>query len=259
MRSTTPLWFLRERLIPEFKDRLSQNPQTRLRRMRREGFVFYYLRDFPPADESIRDQEWYAYLNEINGRIALDIGAHAGDYSLRFSKRFEKVIAFEPDPTNRYVLLQNIKRNNVRNISVDSRAVSRTSGTAVLRRSTKVRSGSTLEPSHYDWVSFDGYCQVETVSLDNWQRENPESHVDFVKIDAENHEGSVLEGAARLVLSQKPLVGLEVHQPTDRFEVTGKCLCNACQVLASYGYTLDTRKPTHDADAHWSFGRPRLK
>ncbi len=211
------------------------------------------MRSFPPIDPKIPGQEWYYALDKLKGNIALDIGAHGGDYSLRLSRRFVSVYAFEPDPTNRYVLETNIRVNRVRSVNIDPRAVSDLSARAMLRRSSKVRSGSTLSQKHYDWVTFDSASEVETVSLDDWYRENRRPRVGFVKIDAEGHETAILKGAGELFSLARPLVGLEVHGPAKSL---GKCECEACSLLRSYGYVLDTRKPALNATAHWSLGTP---
>jgi FkbM family methyltransferase len=211
------------------------------------------MRAFPPVSVSTPGQEWFYVLDKISGEVALDIGAHAGDYSLRLSKRFVRVIAFEPDPTNKYCLETNLRVNKVENVTVDPRAVSGTVGKAVLRRSSKVPSGSTLSSRHYDWVEFDSSIEVDTVSLDVWSAANEHLPVSFVKIDAENHEFAVLKGADTLLTKQKPLVGLEVHGPT---EGLNECICRSCSLLRSYDYVLETRKPSPGADAHWSLGRP---
>jgi FkbM family methyltransferase len=210
------------------------------------------MRNFRPADTNIPGQEWYYVLDKLRGSVAVDIGAHVGDYSLRLSKRFEKVHAFEPDPTNRYVLETNLRLNKVQNVEVDPRAVSDRSGKAMLRRSSKVRTGSTLASKHYGWVEFDSSVEVETISLDDWYEENNRPLVGFVKIDTEGHEAVVLHGGSKLFRVKKPIVGLEVHGPT---EGTEECRCKACSILRSYGYDLETRKPYPNADAHWTLGK----
>ena len=61
------------------------------------------------------------------GMVFLDIGAHVGLYSLPAAGRVGetgRVIAFEPHPSNRGLLEENIDRNEVENVTVVPAAVS---------------------------------------------------------------------------------------------------------------------------------------
>lgn len=69
------------------------------------------------------------------GDIVIDCGANIGYYSLLFSKlvgESGKVFAFEPEPTNFFLLQKNLKENNITNVKALNLAVSDKEGESVL-------------------------------------------------------------------------------------------------------------------------------
>ena len=108
----------------------------------------------------------------------LDVGAHWG-YSLApFLASGWTVYAFEPDPSNREVLLSQFP-----GAIVDPRAVSEEDGETVTLFKSEVSTGiSTLSPFH---PSHRAGPTVRTVRLDTYMHDKGIEHVDFVKTDVE--------------------------------------------------------------------------
>lgn len=61
--------------------------------------------------------------------------------------------------------------------------------------------------------------RVETVSLDSFVFEQGNAPPDFVKIDVEGAESSVLEGARRVLSTFRPVLLIELHSPEEDLRV----------------------------------------
>lgn len=151
-----------------------------------------------------------------NFDFALDVGAHIGLWAKELSEKFTKIIAFEPMPEYRICLLENVKK-----VEVLPFALGAYNGTINMIKTP----GAT---GHTYCSLFPGY-EVEMRALDSFSL----THVDFIKIDAEGFESEILEGAAGLLLRDKPIVNIE--QKAHEYSVDHLL---GCKVLEKYGATL---------------------
>jgi FkbM family methyltransferase len=127
--------------------------------------------------------------------VALDIGANNGVTTWLLSREFQVVHGFEPNPQ----LAAELAAAAPRNVRVHQMAVSNKAGEAELL--IPVSKGVTLS----GWGSlrgnlFDQFDQIQRVrvptqTIDSFQFET----VDFIKIDVEGHEMSVLEGGQKTI------------------------------------------------------------
>lgn len=150
-------------------------------------------------------------LREVvhEGFVAIDIGAHHGYYALILSKLVGArghVIAFEPMPSNFLILEENIGLNHCSNVEIVNKAVSDLSGRVVAGVRNEGDSGtfSLLKKDSAQSVTID------VVSLDDFLfgREVP---VDFIEIDVEGVESSVLRGARKTIELHHPILLVEIH------------------------------------------------
>jgi FkbM family methyltransferase len=124
--------------------------------------------------------------------LALDIGANLGYFTGLLACRAGEVIALEPNPQLRRFIASNIERWDVgEKITLDSRAASNRSGTAILHLPSDHKQNygvATLEAS-------DGTAsyQIETIRLDDVIAGR---QVGVLKLDVEGHEMAALEGAS---------------------------------------------------------------
>jgi FkbM family methyltransferase len=149
------------------------------------------------------------------GDIAVDIGAHCGVYSILMAAKCGHtghVVAFEPDPHSREVLVKNLNLNPcIRRPTVEACACSDEIGQATLfsgggnSRSSLVRSAVELS-----FVHNTEEIQVPVVTLDSYLLERNLPEPRCVKIDAEGAEIRILKGAKRILLSSADLV-CELH------------------------------------------------
>ena len=119
------------------------------------------------------------------GDTVLDIGAHAGFFSLIFSRLVGEtghVIAFEPFPLNLDFLDRHIRLNGLKNIQVYKTAVGEQSGKGRFK---------TGKSSSQGGMSDTGDLDIEIINLDSL---GPfATPVKLVKIDVEGAEDEVLK------------------------------------------------------------------
>ena len=145
------------------------------------------------------------------GATIIDIGAGTGVYTLLFSLLVGEngqVKAFEPDPKSRAMLCDNVRRNRARNVKVDGRCVSNSSGTAVLRSSGWGTGLSTIMTKMCPNPIFEKV--VPTTSIDELCREQG-LMPDGIKIDVEGAEKLVLEGARATLSDNHVWLLVEFH------------------------------------------------
>lgn len=142
-----------------------------------------------------------AFVNAIRpGDVVWDVGANMGSYSLLSAKAGADVVAFEPGPEARGVLVENARLNGVSS-SVNSTpyALSDYDGEAMLAPSERTGTRE-IQPDGDDGDT------VPVRRGDGLTVPTP----DLAKVDVEGHELHVLRGM-RDVLSQLRYVVVEVH------------------------------------------------
>ncbi len=162
-------------------------------------------------------------------RLCLDVGAHAGLYSLLFSRFAERVYAFEPLPANLALLQRTLRLNRVRNVRVLPWAMGGKTG--MLRfEPHAVSSMGSLN----DGGSLPVYC-VTLPDFLGLEGVKP----DLIKIDIEGAEGDWMETALESLRVIKPRLLLSTHGET----VRARCL----RLASDAGYAtcdpLDHRDP----------------
>jgi FkbM family methyltransferase len=125
----------------------------------------------------------------------VDIGAHVGHYTVNLAHKASRVYAFECSPKSFNYLCANIALQNL-DYKVDkfNVALSNETGTARFFIRDPLDGGSNGITQYRDDVAL-GRASVEvpTRTLDSFGLKN----VGFLKIDVENHEKEVLEGAVQ--------------------------------------------------------------
>lgn len=147
------------------------------------------------------------------GMTVLDIGAHHGYYSLIASRAVGeqgRIHSFEPAPRERAHLKKNLALNRCRQVSVHGFALGGTRGSATLFQvETKLDGCNSLR--RQDAALNSTRIDVEVVPLDQFLAEHHVKKVDFIKMDVEGGELSVLEGASALLdHAYRPVILAEV-------------------------------------------------
>lgn len=168
----------------------------------------------------------------------VDIGAHHGFYSLLASRQVSsngQVIAFEPSPREHKKLARHLAWNSCANVRVEQTALGETEGWAeffvVKHKETGCNSLRQPETKHSTQR-----LQVQVNRLDCYLHKRRTKHVDFIKLDAEGAELSVLKGAGD-VLENAPRPVLLCEVQDSRTRPWGYPASEILQFLAVRGYT----------------------
>ena len=155
------------------------------------------------------------------GDYVLDIGAHAGWYTLVLSKAVGPeglVHSFEPIPSTFSLLSYCVRRLRLRNVSLYNCAASRVNGTAMMTVPQYATGGenfyeASLLPDAAGSTPLRQFS-VELRRVDSVLPASPRP-IAFIKCDVEGHEAEVLEGAAHTIERDRPALCVEVTGDPD--------------------------------------------
>ena len=135
------------------------------------------------------------------GKVVFDIGAHAGFYSLLFSRCTGpqgKVVSFEPNPRNLIYLANHLKKNRRKNVQIFPIALSARSG---------------FHPFDFSHSPYTGHLSaqpqltmIRTETLDSMVFQNNLTEPGVIKIDVEGAELEVLQGGDQVLKVCRPVV-----------------------------------------------------
>ncbi|WKN40722.1 FkbM family methyltransferase [Tunicatimonas pelagia] len=187
------------------------------------------VEDYVNQPIPIKDQLLKVFNREDN-IIIFDIGACEGLDSIRYANLFPQaqVYAFEPIPHNISKIKENFIKFEASNIHTVPKALSEQSGTATFYLSSGSpecredsdwdygnKSSSLLPPeecgkSVHKWLKFEENIQVETLTINEFAKEHNINQIDFIHLDVQGAELSVLRGAYIFLESIK-MIWLEVE------------------------------------------------
>ncbi len=137
-------------------------------------------------------------------RIALDIGAHVGFWSMMMAREFSTVIAFEPVPEHADCWEVNLCEDD--NARLYRFALGAGRGTGVAMATDPDNSGKAhVQPGSGDAVALDSFMNGSATSID------------LVKIDVEGYESLVIEGAVDLLRRNRPIIVVESNGQHERY------------------------------------------
>lgn len=161
---------------------------------------------------------------QLDKKICIDAGANIGNHSLFFSRIFERVFSFEP---NKEVFkLLAINAASVSNVKPFNLGLSDKKETL----KAFVDKGNLSSGKIVEDLDSNDIFQVE--KLDNFKSENNLAKISYLKIDIEGHEEAALKGAKEILISDSPVVSLEMEM-TRNLE---NCL-SSIQILQDCGYS----------------------
>jgi FkbM family methyltransferase len=150
-------------------------------------------------------QKWMAQRN-LNGTNIWDIGANVGFYTMAFSRAIGKsgsVTAFEPFASNVAYLLQHIRINNLRNVTVVQTAVADHGGLISFSLERDALQGKIeVLPTSY---------RIPCVSIDELIGAGSFPRPALIKIDVEGAEGFVLQGGVTFLGKFRPELWIALH------------------------------------------------
>jgi FkbM family methyltransferase len=146
------------------------------------------------------------------GSVAYDVGASYGYHTLRLSRLVGSagmVVALEPDPTDRAILLRNLRENAIDNVTVSSVALSSTNGQLDF---ATFSSPGVSHIARDDTPADAKIISVDVRQLDSLVYDDGYPPPDFIKIDVEGTELEVLRGARRALTESGPVVVCEIRK-----------------------------------------------
>ncbi|MGA7180848.1 MAG: FkbM family methyltransferase [Thiobacillaceae bacterium] len=238
----TPIPYGRWRLIRRFLPELRENGHDLGERLVRTRYDFKFRADLG---------DWlgqYVYLTGVYepptarviaellepGETFIDVGANSGFFTLLASRRVGpagRILSFEPVPSMHKRLLENIALNDMKNVSVQTVALSNAEGTLPLFEGPEGHKGiSSLR--HID--NSAATIEVKTMPLDKFR--DTISTVTLVKIDVEGAEQLVLEGMAKMLNKDHPYLVIEI---TDEYlHAFGHTAARLANFLIEFGYRM---------------------
>ncbi len=165
------------------------------------------------------------YLPLGENDLVVDIGANNGIFAVFAASRTRNTVyAFEPAPKTFEFLERNIRMNRLSNVIAHNSAVSDEVGsTKLLFHSASGGSGNVLfDPLIPDKLERhlhtrkypnkpDKYFEVPTTTLQAIMDNNNLERIDFLKIDCEGSEGSILRATPREYLKRVYKIAIEFH------------------------------------------------
>ena len=144
----------------------------------------------------------YIFHNCPRRRTMIDIGANIGIFARPAAQHFDKVICFEPVQKNFAVLEKNLE--SCSNVELHCLGISDHAHTGMFKMMT-MKCGETQQVDHFEpepgYESHTG----DLVTLDQFAFDQ----VDWIKIDVEGFEMSVLQGSVRTIQQNRPWILLE--------------------------------------------------
>lgn len=159
--------------------------------------------------ESALLKKWTPLLG--NPTNILDIGANIGNHTIYWATHLspKQITAFEPYPDNFECLCKNIENNRLSHVTAVPIAVGDKSGAVVVK---------SFDPENYGATTFQ-YAQnsdegSRIAALDDLVEQYQLQDTDFIKIDTEGFELSVLKGMSKLLKKNTPVLWIEVTKDT---------------------------------------------
>jgi FkbM family methyltransferase len=156
-----------------------------------------------------------ALVPSDRGRNVLDIGANVGTHSLTFSRRFKRVIAFEPNPEVFEHLTANLALNPQVRVDAFMVGLADVDGEAEFYRPPAGADNQGL--GTFDRASATQPHVVERLPIrrgDAFLSEQNIGPIDAIKMDVQGLEASVLTGLREVIEQDRPLIWLEVSEGT---------------------------------------------
>lgn len=144
-----------------------------------------------------------------NWRVAVDVGAHVGFWSMHLAERFSRVHCFEPHAEHRACWEKNVRPSAPAMAFLYPCALGAASGKVALE----------VPPGSSGGTHVSGAGEITMRTLDSFNLRD----VDFLKIDVEGLELQVLQGAIDTLKRCRPTVIVEqkAHTPGGQKHLAG--------------------------------------
>ncbi len=174
------------------------------------GFLYYY------SDSYERELTEIAKCILRKGDTAIDVGTFYGYYTLLFSSLVGdsgSVHGFEIDKANYNITRQNIKFNSRQNIILNKIAVSDKKSQIYFVNPDNMETNKgalkNLGLGYLSKTNHEFNEKVNTISFDEYVKENKLKKVKLIKIDVEGYEPNVVKGMINTLKKLRPYLFIE--------------------------------------------------
>jgi FkbM family methyltransferase len=180
------------------------------------------------------DADYNSVLADLKtARVILDIGANIGNSSLYYTSinPDAQILAFEPHPDTYKLAAENLKLNKFPNIHLIN------IGLGEKRETLKLYEVNDNNPGMNRILTAENdfpFKTIEVDRLDNVCREQNIDKIDFIKIDVEGFEYSVLAGGKEVIQKSKPVLFIELDD--NNLKENNKSAKALIELLVSFGY-----------------------
>lgn len=173
--------------------------------------------------EKIITKKVFGMVNPPKDSTFLDIGSNIGLWTMRLSQHFNKVYAVEPVREHLQCMNENFRDLN--NVEILPFGASDKSETGEIR----------LTPYNCGRASLNFRIKTgkhETIQLHRLDDYIKETNISFIKLDVEGHEVQAINGMARILEENNPMIFVEVLKKEQKKPV------NALTTLNELGYKI---------------------
>jgi FkbM family methyltransferase len=197
------------------------------------------LRYYKYYQDGYEKENFDFYRQSIkNGDVVIDIGGHLGLNAVAFSQLAPngKVYVFEPAPNTFKIIHHTIALNKINNIEVFPQAISDSLGKThfFINDSPIADNANSLIEHRHDKKLLK--IEVDLTSIDEFIQQQKLTKVNFIKVDAEGAELSVLKGAEYCMANFKPKMSIGLHPHP--IQLRGDSLEQIYEILKKHNYTI---------------------
>jgi FkbM family methyltransferase len=192
--------------------------------------------EFVVLKSIFEDREYSDYFPFYRKVTIIDIGAHFGYFSIFANKNTDPdslIIAIEPGRSNFNRLVKNIQDSAITNIKSLKYAINGKSGPMKLHLGRSLNH-SIVENYLLNRNQNDDVELVEAKTLEEIVAENNLGKVDFLKMDCEGAEYSILENTPGYIYDRITTISMEFHDLKDK-NFTGE---NLVRILIKNGFKI---------------------
>ena len=175
-------------------------------------YIFLGIKNTGQYYEKDTLKKWTPLLGNV--KTVLDIGANLGNHTLYWAKYLhpEKIVSFEPFPSNYEALKQNISDNGLDQlVTTEMLAVGESSGYVSVASIDRSNLGATSFKQVGESSTNADSGVTQMTNVDHYVQQH-QLTVDFIKVDTEGFEMSVLKGAEKTIVKDKPALWVEVSE-----------------------------------------------
>jgi FkbM family methyltransferase len=165
----------------------------------------------------------HGYFRRHPGNVMLDVGCNIGNHSCFLAKEFCAVHSFDPNPTIIKRLQTNVALNGLSNVTAHRVGLGSAEHTLYLHINVEGNLGG----SYLTDTPGVKTLPVPIVMGDDIVSKAVIGKVDFLKIDVEGHELPALQGLAKTIARDRPIVAFEFHaqdRPSNEWQEILKAL-----------------------------------